>query len=88
MSPPNRSEGSRRAYARIYGAAEMQYAAPQEAMRTDTVRAGMERLSALSVSQSNSVLYDVFVWARRALKCLTRRFPARAGRRGGAVLPL
>ena len=37
MSPPNRSEGSRRAYASIYGAAGMRYAAPQEAMRTDTV---------------------------------------------------
>ena len=37
MSPPNRSDGSRRAYACIYGAAEMQYSAPEDAMRTDTV---------------------------------------------------
>ena len=37
MSPPNRSDGSRRAYACIYGAAEMQYVAPEDAMRTDTV---------------------------------------------------
>jgi len=37
MSPPNRSEGSRRAYACIYGAATMEYATPENAMRTDTV---------------------------------------------------
>ena len=37
MSPPNRSEGSRRSYACIYGAGRMSYTAPESAMRTDTV---------------------------------------------------
>ena len=37
------------------------------------------RLSALSVFLCKSVLYGVFVWARRALNSQKRRFPARAG---------
>jgi hypothetical protein len=45
----------------------------------DTVRACSGRLSALSVSHSESNLYGGFVWARRALNRQKRRFPARAG---------
>jgi hypothetical protein len=44
----------------------------------ETVRAVLGRLSALSVFLCKSILYGVFVWARRALKTLKRRFPARA----------
>jgi hypothetical protein len=36
------------------------------------------RLSALSISLCKSVLYGIFVWARRALNSQKRRFPARA----------
>ena len=42
------------------------------------VRARPGRLSALSVSHSESGLYGAFVWARRALNGQKRRFPARA----------
>jgi hypothetical protein len=45
-------------------------------------RSGLGRLSAISVSHSKSVLYDAFVWARRALNGPNgpngRWFPARA----------
>ena len=47
------------------------------------------RLSALvflSCFLCKSVLYGVFVWARRALNSQKRRFPARAGRQEHAVL--
>jgi hypothetical protein len=44
-----------------------------------TVRARPGRLSALSVSHSESGLYVAFVWARGALNRKKRRFPARAG---------
>jgi hypothetical protein len=44
-----------------------------------TVRALSGRLSGLSVSHSKSVLYGVWVWARRVLNSQKRRFPARAG---------
>jgi hypothetical protein len=51
------------------------------------VRARPGRLSALaflSVFRYKSILYGVFVWARRALKSKKRRFSARAdGRQGG-----
>jgi hypothetical protein len=43
-----------------------------------TVRTLPGCLSALSVFHSKSVLYGVFVWARRALNRRKRRFPARA----------
>ena len=43
-----------------------------------TVRTLPGRLSALSVFHSKSVLYGIFVWARRALNHRKRRFPARA----------
>jgi hypothetical protein len=43
-----------------------------------TVRTLPGRLSALSVFRSKSVLYGIFVWARRALNHRKRRFPARA----------
>jgi hypothetical protein len=39
---------------------------------------GPARLRALSVSRSKSVVYDAFVYARRALNGQKRRFPARA----------
>jgi hypothetical protein len=42
-----------------------------------TVRAGPGRLSFLSISLCASVFYGAFVWARRALNCQKRRFPAR-----------
>jgi hypothetical protein len=45
----------------------------------ETVRARPGRLSGLSVSHSKSVLYGVFVWARRVLNSPKRWFPARAG---------
>ena len=44
-----------------------------------TVRARPERLSALSVSHSKSILYGAFVWVRRALNSPKRRFPAPPG---------
>jgi hypothetical protein len=53
---------------------------PSRALSTPrTVRARPGRLSALHVSHSKSVLYGVFVWARRALSSQKRRFLARAG---------
>ena len=51
-----------------------------------TVRARPGRLSTLSVSHSNSGLYEAFVWARRALNRQKRRFPARAGHDKGNEL--
>jgi hypothetical protein len=44
----------------------------------ETVRAVAGRLSALSVSHSESVLYGALVWARRGLNSQKRRFLARA----------
>ena len=48
-----------------------------------TVRARPGRLSALSVFLCKSVLYGVFVWARRALNSRKWHFPARAGQPHG-----
>ena len=45
---------------------------------TSPVWARPGRLSALTVSHSKSVLYDTFVWVRRALNGPVRRFPAPA----------
>ena len=42
------------------------------------VRAAQGRLSAIGVFHRKSILYGDFVWARRALNGLKRRFPARA----------
>jgi hypothetical protein len=60
-------------------AALMKQQAEALAAKKQTVRAHPGRLSALRVSHSKSVLYGVFVWARRALTSQKRRFPARAG---------
>jgi hypothetical protein len=54
-----------------------------KAAKAATVRALPGRLRTLGVFHSKSVLYDTFVWARRALKSLKRRFPAWAGGGGG-----
>jgi hypothetical protein len=47
-------------------------------VKAQAVRARPGRLSALRVSHRKLGLYGVFVWARRALNCRKRRFPARA----------
>ena len=44
-----------------------------------------KRLSALSVFHSKSILYGVFVWARRALNSQKWRFPARAVARAAVL---
>ena len=46
--------------------------------RPATVRARPGRLSTIGVPHSKSILYGVFVWARRALNSPKRRFSARA----------
>jgi hypothetical protein len=52
---------------------------------TSTVRARPRRLSGISVSRRESVLYGAFVWARGALNRPKRRFPTRAVLRRRAV---
>jgi hypothetical protein len=46
-----------------------------------------ERLSALSVSYSKSVLYGAFVWARGSLNSPNRRVPAPGGQSSGRSSP-
>jgi hypothetical protein len=51
--------------------------AESKLLQTDPVRARPGRLGALSVSHTNSVLYDTSVWAHRALNGPKRWFPGR-----------
>jgi hypothetical protein len=50
-------------------------------------RAHPGRVRAVRVSHSESVSYDAFIWARRALNSQRRRFPARAEWRYDTTTP-
>ena len=71
----NKTEGAPRA---LEGVAPETMGCGNPPSPLSTVRALPGRLSAFSVFLCKSILYGVFVWARRALNTLKRRFPARA----------